>query len=182
MHENHNDGKCTGDYVYRSQDCSFCFDAEHCEESAYLNNAINCYESFDISFAGEPPVKGCYEIMSGMGLENSLFCSSCWHGKNLEYSEYCFQCEYCFGCTGLKNRKFYIFNTAYRPDEYFKKVAEIKAEMKREGIYGTWFPSAYPLEDTLVLEDIVCISHKLDERPIRIREKEMKIEEETSLR
>lgn len=181
MHENNNDGNCTGDYVYRSRNCLFSFDAEHCEDSAYLNNAINCYDSFDISFAGEPPVKHCYEIMSGMGIEHSIFCSSCWHGKHLEYCEYCFQCEYCFGCTGLRNRKFYIFNVSYRPDEYFKKVAEIKLEMKREGSYGKWFESAHPLSDTLAMDDITHISHKLQSRPIRARETELEIERTSAL-
>ena len=149
MHENRNEKGCTGDYVYKSRDCQNCFDAENCGGSAYLNNTINCTESFDISFAGEPPVRRSYEIMSGMGLEDCLVCSACWHGKFLEYCEYCFECEYCFGCVGLKNRKFYILNVAYEPDEYFKKVTQIKAAMKEQGAYGRWFSSAFPLEDSL---------------------------------
>lgn len=162
MRESHNEYGCTGDYVFHSRACEFCFDVDHCSESAYLNNAINCSNSFDISFAGEPPLKNCYEIMSGMGLDNSSFCSSCWHGKNLEYCEYSFQCEFCFGCIGLKNRKFYILNIAYRPDEYFRRVAEIKESMKREDIYGKWFPSVYPLEDTLANEPSLHILHSFN--------------------
>lgn len=159
MHENHNETRCTGDYVYHSKNCFFCFDAEYCEDSTYLNNAINCRESHDISFAGEPPVKRCYEIMSGLGIEDCMFCSTCWHGKNLSYCEYCFQCEYCFGCIGLKDRKFYILNIPYKPDEYFKKTAEIISEMKRDKIYGKWFDSSYPCEDSLLLDINACITH-----------------------
>lgn len=150
MHENHNIGECNGDYIYRSKNCSMCFDAEHCRDSAYLNNTINCYDCFDISFAGEHPLKGCYEIMSGIELTDCVFCATCWHGKDLKYCEYCFRCEYCFGCVGLKNRRFYILNIAYSPDEYFKKTDEIKTWMKHDGIYGKWFTSAYPAEDSLI--------------------------------
>ena len=166
MRENHNEGICTGDYVYNSSNSQFCFDSEHCRDSSYLNNAINCYDCMDISFAGEPPLQSCYEIMSGMGLTDSVFCSTCWHGKNLEYCEYCFECEYCFGCVGLKKRKFYILNVAYSPDEYFKKIDEIKKSMKEEGTYGRWFNSAYPLEDTLVAEEAETVSHRLNEKPL----------------
>lgn len=167
MHANHNEAPSTGDYIYNSRCVRFCFDIERCDNSIYLNNAINCSDSVDISFAGEPPLKGCYEIMSGMGLENSIFCRTCWHGKNLEYCEYCFECEYCFGCIGLKKRKFYILNVSYTPDEYFKKTAEIKAEMRIESEYGRWYNSPYPIEDTKAAEDFALIAHDFKPRPIK---------------
>lgn len=183
MHENHDKGGCTGDYVYHSKKCLFCFDADYCANSAYLNNAINCTDSFDISFAGEPPVKRSYEIMSGMGLEDSMFCSMCWHGKFLEYCEYCFQCEYCFGCVGLKDRKFYVLNVACKPDEYFKKVGEIKKEMRNDGIYGKWFNSVYPSEDTLAQEELAIVSHRMEGYKKRTdEEKSAAIEWKTILR
>lgn len=151
MHERHNMGACSGDYTYESESCQMCFDVEKCKESAYLFNVIKCENSFDVCFAGEAPVKNCYEIMSGMGIENCMFCNCCWYGKNLEYCEICFECEYCFGCIGLKKRKFFILNIPYSPEEYFEKVKTIKAQMKEDGIYGQWFLSPYPVEDTLFL-------------------------------
>ncbi|MEK7171462.1 MAG: hypothetical protein AAB739_01000 [Patescibacteria group bacterium] len=159
MHQNRNKDQCSGDYIYNSKSCVYCFDIENCTESLYLNNAINCSDCIDMSFAGEASIKHSYEIMSGMGLSDCMFCSVCWYGKTLEYCEYCFECENCFGCIGLKNKKFYIFNMPYKPADYFKKVEEIKAEMKRSEKYGEWFPSSYRIEDTKACEDFICIEH-----------------------
>lgn len=159
MHQNRNKDFCSGDYVYNSKSCLFCFDVEHCSKSFYLNNVINATDCSDISFAGEAPMKNCYEIMSGMGMDGCIFCNTCWYGKNMEYCEYCFECENCFGCIGLKNKSFHILNMAYKPVDYSAKVAEIKENMKRLGIYGKWFPSTYPLQDTKACEDFICIEH-----------------------
>lgn len=159
MHQQLNEGVCTGDYISGSNTVHHSFDLDRCTASAYLNNAINCTNCFDISFAGEPPVHSCYEIMSGMGLEQCMFCVSCWYGKNLGYCEYCFECTDCFGCSGLRGKSNYILNQPFTPEEYQKKTAEIKAQMRRDGIYGTWFPSPYSFADTLASDGPACIDH-----------------------
>ncbi len=42
----------------------------------------------------------------------------------------------CFGCVYLKDKQYYIFNEKYEPEEYEKKVAEIKAEFIAQGMYS----------------------------------------------
>lgn len=170
MRQSRNDEKCTGDYVSLSKNSQFCFDVTRAKDSLYMTNAINCSECVDISFAGEPPLLGCYEIMSGMGLDECRFCNACWHDKFLEYCELCFHCEYCFLCVGLQNRKFYILNQAYEPPRYFAKVQELKERMKKEGSYGKWFPSAYPLEDSKACEDFMRVDFELEKRMEGLRE------------
>lgn len=167
IHQSHNRGVCTGDYIYFSSDSQFCFDVYRTHNSLYMNNAINCHECCDISFAGEASLSNCYEIMSGMGLENCGFCSQCWHGKNLEYCELCFNCEYCFGCASLKGRKFCILNTLYNPQEYFKEVEKIKREMKQDKTYGEWFRSSYPAEDSKAYDEFARIEHRLEKQTVR---------------
>ncbi|MFA6520838.1 MAG: hypothetical protein WCT53_00410 [Candidatus Gracilibacteria bacterium] len=159
MRQNRNKGECTGDYISNSKSSQYCFDTEKCSNCCYMNNAISCTDCMDISFAGEASVKDCYEIMSGMGIEHSMFCSNCWYGKSLQYCEYCFNCEYCFGCVGLKDRKFYILNRAFAPDQYFETVAEIVERMRKNGEYGKWFSSVYPPEDSKMCEENECIMH-----------------------
>ncbi len=183
MRANHEEGLCTGDYISNSDSCQFCFDVEKCLNCLYMNNTNSCMHCTDVSFAGEDPVVNSYEIMSGMGLHDCNFCSTCWYGKNLEYCEYCFECEHCFGCTALKNRKFYILNLPYSPDEYFKKVEEIKTIMKRTGEYGRWFKSPYPIEDTKAAEEFACVGHDhMKSQRFIIQEEKMEIEWEKILR
>lgn len=161
-----NKGICSGDYIYFSKNSQFCFDTMSCENCFYMNNAINCFECCDISYAGEPPLQGCYEIMSGMGLTDCSFCASCWHGSNLEYCEYCFNCRYCFGCIGLRDKKYCILNKPYKPEKYFKEIARIKAETKEQSLYGKWFQTTYPLEDTVLSDAFYPVEHALEKRSI----------------
>lgn len=47
----------------------------------------------------------------------------------------------------------------YQPDEYFVKVGKIKEEMRQCGIYGKWFSSPYPFEDTKAAEEFAWVRH-----------------------
>jgi hypothetical protein len=71
--------------------------------------------------------------------------------SDLEYCELIANSKNCFGCVGLNHKEFYILNQPYSREDYFKRVAEIKDQLKREGSYGRWFPSTYPIEDTVTL-------------------------------
>jgi len=59
---------------------------------------------------------------------------------NVEYSSECNNCQYCFGCVGLKNKNFHIFNKSYSEKDYWKTVDEIKSKMLLDGEYGELFP------------------------------------------
>lgn len=43
----------------------------------------------------------------------------------------------------MNHAEYAIFNQKYPKEEYFKKVAEIKDKMKKEGLYGKWFGTTY---------------------------------------
>jgi len=50
----------------------------------------------------------------------------------------------------LIRKEYHILNQPYSRDEYFAKVAEIKAELREKGEYGTRFlSSSYPYEDSV---------------------------------
>jgi hypothetical protein len=53
-----------------------------------------------------------------------------------EYMMYSFDCENCFGCFGIRHKKYHILNKPCgSKEEYFEKVAQIKNDMKKEGSY-----------------------------------------------
>src|SRR3989338_11485568 len=64
-------------------------------------------------------------------------------GLEMEYCVECNNCEYCFGCVGLKNKKYCIFNKQYSADEYWKLVDDIKSAMLKNKEYGEFFPLNY---------------------------------------
>lgn len=73
------------------------------------------------------------------GYENkfSSYCTSC---IDVEYCELLQNCEHCFGCIGLQNKKFCILNTQYSEEEYWNIVDELKTQMLKRGEYGEFFP------------------------------------------
>lgn len=96
---------------------------ENCLYSSYL---FKCKDSVDCLFSNNCEASyeltdcdGCY----GSGyLQNCRKCNDCWYGYD------CRGCTNCFGCVGLRNKQYHIFNEAYSPEDYERKVAELKTK------------------------------------------------------
>lgn len=142
----------TGDYIVNSKNCLQCFDVTEARDSMYITNAINISHCCDISFAGEEPLCDCYQIMSGIALNNCDFMLQCTHINDSSYCEQCFYSHHLFGCVGLKNREFCILNEHYSEKEYRARVREIISEMRASGQYGRWFESPFPHQDSKAYE------------------------------
>lgn len=61
-------------------------------------------------------------------------------GRYSEYLEICDEVEYCFGCIGLRKKKYCILNKQYNKEEYEKLKAEIISDMEKRGEYGKFLP------------------------------------------
>ncbi len=104
-----------------------------------------------------------YEAV-GAGIEGArlFFVVVVWAGRDVRYSYNCFSCENCFGCIGLRNKKYCILNTQYTPEDYkalLPKVIEHMNQMpytdKKGRIYGygEFFPpeiSPFAYNETIV--------------------------------
>jgi len=75
--------------------------------------------------------------MRGYENRNSLHCEEC---IDIDYCELLTACEHCFGCIGLKRKKFCAFNKQYTEEEYWPLVDSIKVAMLERGEYGEFFP------------------------------------------
>jgi hypothetical protein len=81
-------------------------------------------------------------------------------GRYSEYLEICDEVEYCFGCVGLKKKKYCILNKQYNKEEYETLKAQIISDMSKGGEYGKFLPynmgtSGYNLSSALVYFDNV---------------------------
>ncbi len=122
-----------------------------------MNNAHNC---FGIQFSEE-----CYNCVRGLTDKTNIDANGCWYaefvgnssscvnayamkysswssGRFSEYLDLCKECEYCFGCVGLKNKKYCILNTQYTKEEYEALREKVIGDMKARGEYGSFFPYA----------------------------------------
>ncbi len=87
-------------------------------------------------------IPGQNNYQSGMVGEtaNSKFSTSLIRCDDCEYSINCYDSEHCFGCVGLRHKRFHIFNKPYSEEEYWKKVDELKCAMLDRGEYGRPIP------------------------------------------
>jgi hypothetical protein len=102
---------------------SACWSNEDCAYSnrlAYSKEALDCYTCHKIETGYENiHCKASYRLFW------SLQSDSC----NDSYFLYdCRGCSHCVGCTGLRNKQYYIWNQPCSKEEYFKKLKELRLE------------------------------------------------------
>lgn len=131
--------------------------SENCDYCVTILDSKDCYMS-----AGLALVNTYYSA----GIENRD-CFDCWYNKSTElcyegiFSTDCYECHYtaystqcreswflydclncssCFGCFGLKNKQYYIFNQPYSKQEYEQKISQHKASAESvEAFRQEWF-------------------------------------------
>jgi len=133
---------CLGQFVVSSKDCYLDMWVENCQNVHYSIGTYNVRDAYDI--AGGGVGKGSelmYESTMAFGANYQLkFCLFVKDSRNIEYSDLCRNSSDCFGCIGLSNKRFCIFNKQYSEDEYWRVVDEIKTAMMKDKTYGEFFP------------------------------------------
>ena len=104
------------------KDSYFVFNADYTEYSAYLVNIANVKESMDGNVVHNSEL-----VYDGINIEKSsrvYFSEDIESSNDIYFSKNLSGCSDCFGCINLRNKKYHIFNEAYSPEEYKKKLAE----------------------------------------------------------
>ena len=125
----------------------------------YINESTNvrdgyyvmrgCRDLDNACYAFGLPSNDCYTVSAPIGA------SDCYYGigqeqcsqvrfamsilsrnMNTEYCNVCYDVENCFGCVGLRHKKFCILNKQYSEGEYWQKLDELKCAMLDRGEYG----------------------------------------------
>ncbi|MFA6023814.1 MAG: hypothetical protein WC777_01175 [Candidatus Gracilibacteria bacterium] len=130
---------CTGDNVYNSKNCHHVFDAKECEDSKYLNFSPKTKNSYDIIFCAPDGVEFSYNLCSVLSLKNAMSNYLVWNGSDIYYSLSCHSCNSIFGCVGLHNKQYCIFNKQYSKEEYEILVGRIIEHMQKTGEWGEFF-------------------------------------------
>lgn len=97
--------------------------SKHCIFGDTLENA------YDLTTGGE--LQRCYEGIVPDHSYRTCFSIFCWSCSNVRYSEMCHHCQDCFGCVGLRNQSYCIFNQQYTPEAYETLVPQIIEHMKQ---------------------------------------------------
>jgi hypothetical protein len=119
--------------------CFFCADSEDC---AYAVQIDNTFHAQDMDYMGYDRSERCTQTIGCQGLFDCIACNACWHGSGLKYCQSCFSCRDSFGCLSLQQKRNCILNREYPEEEYHRLSEQITESMRREGIWGDFFPVA----------------------------------------
>lgn len=152
-----------GDRLRNVKNCFYCFDTHQTEDGKYILVGVDYgRDSYDMSFFGKQ-AELCYEGTSVTGNKNlfSILTTSC---HNLQYCLNCRDSSYLFGCIGLRNKQYCIFNKQYSKEEYEELIPKIIEHMNqmsykdkkgREYKYGEFFSSElspFAYNETIIQE------------------------------
>lgn len=132
----------TGNNIWNSTNVFDALDVYDSRDCAYLHDGLNAKDCYDVCFFDGPEL--CYESTSLVGY-GYRFTNFCRDSSNLFYSDSCYSCKDCFGCVGLRNKQFCVFNKQYREDEYYALMARIIEQMRERGEWGEFFPLTHSL-------------------------------------
>lgn len=125
----------------------------------YLTNCDKCFNIFAYENSqncrNQLRGLGNKDCIDGMGIfgavENSgnnscvyesysVKFSSWSSGRYSEYIDMCNEVEYCFGCVGLRKKKYCILNKQYTKESFDELRTTIITDMEKRGEYGKYLP------------------------------------------
>jgi len=127
----------TGNFLNNDKNCYQCYFVEDSENCRYCFRGRG-KESIDIMgvFDTEKSAFGSMD-QKGYGNACNLYTTLCRYSA---YLDSCEECEYCFGCVGLRKKKYCILNKQYTKEVYEILVEKIKNDMKKREEWGKFFP------------------------------------------
>lgn len=99
-------------------------DSAEVKDSSKIQYSQNVFNSGEIS--------NCYGVCSCEEIENSLGIFNVSTGKEIYFSTDLENCSYCLFCSGLKNKKFYLFNQEIGSKDWFVIKELLLTEWSKE--------------------------------------------------
>ena len=121
-------------YCENTDYCNFSFQSHNCylifgnvsNEDCYYGHIVwqskNC---FDCLYTYQSEF--CYQCMDCFQCNELAFSQNCDNCSNSKFLINCLGCRNCFGCVGLKNKNYHIFNKPYSKEEYETKIKEFNS-------------------------------------------------------
>ncbi len=134
-----NNENFSGDYLERCSNTFNSFESyevQDCKNITHGNKVKDCHDGYMM-------VDNCelgYEIVGSIASYNIKFVSAFYGGRDALYCDAVKQVENVFGCIGVQNVKYCIFNKQYSKDEYIQLRDRLIDHMKTTGEYGEFFP------------------------------------------
>ena len=114
------------------------------------------HDSMDWDFYGDRAELGYECVNTANNVYHTISTSNCWQSsQKVFYSDCCMSGSYLFGCVGLRNQSYCLFNRSYTSLEYEQLLSKILSHMTETGEWGEFFhPSLSPFgyNETVAME------------------------------
>lgn len=163
---------CSGEMIVNSKNCHYCFDIKNGEDSKYIRWSPKAIGSYDCCFGSPDGVQFCYETCSSLATA-SAFLFLCWHVDKCFYSIECHNSKNLFGCVGLNQKEYCIFNKQFQKEEYEQLVNKIITHMRTTKEWGENFPmelSLFAYNDTMAQDNFPLSKTEIESRGLKWRE------------
>lgn len=132
----------SGDYIQNTERVRDVFNCRDNRDTAYMQDAWqqtqDCRDCTEICI-GELS----YEVQGTDSPNRTIVARSCFSTiVNSYYCDMCFSSQDCFGCFGLKQKQYCIFNKQYSKKEYFVLKDKIIEHMRKTKEWGEYFPAS----------------------------------------
>ncbi|MEK7572247.1 MAG: hypothetical protein AAB493_00050 [Patescibacteria group bacterium] len=129
----------TGDYLHNCHQGVFLYDTYDAKNCSYMTDAESPIDSQDCNNYYYKPQFGynMMGVLEGNRLKNGAFVFYC---SDVEYCENCHHLLNGIGCSAIRKGEYMILNKQYSKEEYFKLKEKIEEQLKKEGVFGQFFP------------------------------------------
>src|SRR3989339_1220222 len=133
----------TGNFLENDKNCPKCYFLQESENCRNVFRGFQNKETFDS--VGALEAEKCVLGSSDQIAYGNLCCLYTTNCRFSSYLDNCEDTEYCFGCVGMRKKKYCILNKQYSKEKYESLVEKIKSDMNSRGEWGKFWPlsSAY---------------------------------------
>ncbi len=108
--------------VSHLKNCYLIYNADYSENCAYGTEIENSKECIDNTMIDG--CEHCYDNVNCQKCYKTFFSTDCIESSDIWFSFDIIGCGDCFGCVGLRNKHYYIFNEPHTKEQYENKVKE----------------------------------------------------------
>lgn len=137
--QNMNTENCTGDYLANCKNCHDSFEVTSGEDCKFCDSIKLCKDIYD-AFGHCVNSELQYEVLATGRSQKMSFCFNNDGCHDVSYSAFCNNSSYLFGCVGIRNKSYCIFNKQYTKEEYETLLPKIIEHMQKTGEWGEFFP------------------------------------------
>src|SRR3989338_667154 len=108
------------------KNCYLIFDADFNQNCYYSDNINHSKDCMDCYYVYENQL--CYENVNTSRNYNTHFSDDCEDCHGVYFSRDMAGCSDCFGCVGLRRKKYHMFNKPYTKEGYKKEVKKFRTD------------------------------------------------------